>query len=95
MVRQMIHTPLRCHADVALSVPQLGPPVVATAEPAGPPNEPKVYHYKHPITGLEVVSLLPPDHPHIVCMQHGHQDVETRFGPLGLSQCLSFRVAVR
>ncbi|KAI0032254.1 hypothetical protein K488DRAFT_50347 [Vararia minispora EC-137] len=73
---------------------------------AGAPSsgEPTVYRYQHPITGNIIVSLLPPDHPQMICLQRGHHDVETRFGllgvlaavfwfPLGIGLCLLDRKA--
>ncbi|KAI0249592.1 hypothetical protein BJV78DRAFT_1225985 [Lactifluus subvellereus] len=57
-----------------------GPQVVygATA------SEPTVYYYEDPRTGQRVASLLPPDHPQMVCLQAGAHVPETRYGCLGL-----------
>ncbi|KAG8759368.1 hypothetical protein FRC11_002030 [Ceratobasidium sp. 423] len=44
---------------------------------------PTVYRYHNPQTGEVVSSLLPPDHPEMVCLQQGHI-VQTRYGILGI-----------
>ena len=62
-------------------------PLIHPATTPGSPDGHMVYHYQHPVTGHQIVSLLPPDHPQMVCLQRGHHDVETRFGFLGA--CLS------
>ena len=47
-----------------------------------------VFYYQDPRTGLRVPSLLPPDHPQMVCLQAGEHVPETRYGFLGgLSFC--------
>lgn len=43
-----------------------------------------VYHYVHPITGERIDTLLPPDHPEMLCLQAGGHDTVTRFGILGV-----------
>ncbi|KAI0058699.1 hypothetical protein BV25DRAFT_1189726 [Artomyces pyxidatus] len=48
----------------------------------GPPTQ--VYHYQHPVTGERVTSLLPPDHPQMICLQEGRHIHESRFGLLGI-----------
>ncbi|KAH9957332.1 hypothetical protein BC827DRAFT_1371278 [Russula dissimulans] len=48
-------------------------------------SEARVYHYQDPRTGLWVASLLPPDHPQMVCLQTGAHVPETRYGCLGAS----------
>ncbi|KAJ4483811.1 hypothetical protein J3R30DRAFT_3285126 [Lentinula aciculospora] len=45
---------------------------------------PTLYHYRNPVTQEAVVSLLPPDHPEMVCLQAGEHDTETKFGILGI-----------
>ncbi|KJA27619.1 hypothetical protein HYPSUDRAFT_212239 [Hypholoma sublateritium FD-334 SS-4] len=45
---------------------------------------PAVYNYIHPVTGERVVSLLPPDHPEMVCLQTGSHIPESHFGILGI-----------
>ncbi|KAF7792353.1 hypothetical protein EIP86_003389 [Pleurotus ostreatoroseus] len=59
------------------------------AAPAGPPPfmgpsmpPTTVYNYVNPVTHEVVASLLPPDHPQMVCLQQGH-DPQGRFGILG------------
>jgi Uncharacterized conserved protein (DUF2367) len=42
-----------------------------------------VYYYQDPRTGQRVASLLPPDHPQMVCLQAGEHVPETRYGFLG------------
>ncbi len=42
-----------------------------------------VYYYQDPRTGQRVASLLPPDHPEMVCLQAGEHVPETRYGFLG------------
>ncbi|KAK1230484.1 hypothetical protein PQX77_006412 [Marasmius sp. AFHP31] len=43
-----------------------------------------VYHYTNPLTGDRVASLLPPDHPEMVCLQSGKHVHESSFGILGM-----------
>ena len=43
-----------------------------------------VYNYVNPRTGEQIVSLLPPDHPQMVCLQQGGHVPSTRFGILGM-----------
>jgi len=58
-----------------------------------------VYHYQDPRTGQPFASLLPPDHPQMVCAQAGQHIPESRYGflgvlaaivwfPLGIGLCL-------
>ncbi|KAF7321716.1 hypothetical protein MKEN_00693000 [Mycena kentingensis (nom. inval.)] len=47
-------------------------------------NSPVVFHYRNPRTGEEVHSLLPPDHPEIVCLQRGEHIPTSTFGFLGI-----------
>lgn len=61
--------------------------------PAGPPpsNIPSmpattVYNYRNEFTGEVVCSLLPPDHPQMICLQHGHIP-RSRFSVLGTFCC--------
>lgn len=42
-----------------------------------------VYHYIHPVTQQRIDSLLPPSHPEMQCLQHGHIP-HTRFGIAGI-----------
>ena len=48
--------------------------------PRGPPT---VYNYVNPQTGEHVVSLLPPDHPEMICLQAGEHIRKTQYGILG------------
>ncbi|KAF8971202.1 hypothetical protein BDZ97DRAFT_1788270 [Flammula alnicola] len=45
---------------------------------------PTVYNYINPTTGERVVSLLPPDHPEMLCLQAGSHVPETHYGFLGI-----------
>jgi len=47
-------------------------------------SEPTVYYYQDPRTGQRVASLLPPDHPQMVCLQTGTHIPDTRYGCLGV-----------
>ncbi|THU85710.1 hypothetical protein K435DRAFT_822345 [Dendrothele bispora CBS 962.96] len=47
-------------------------------------GSPTVYHYINPITQEHVASLLPPDHPEMICLQSGQHVRETNFGVLGI-----------
>lgn len=42
-----------------------------------------VYHYTNSTTNEHVASLLPPDHPEMLCLQEGVHVPETKFGILG------------
>ncbi|KAN0109742.1 hypothetical protein V8E52_008989 [Russula decolorans] len=64
-----------------------------------PEPQATVYYYQDPRTGQRVASLLPPDHPQMVCLQAGEHVHETRYGflgviaaivwfPLGIGLCL-------
>ena len=58
-----------------------------TAGPSYTPHpltgSPTLYNYVNPRTGERVVSLLPPDHPEMVCLQGGEHIPHTDFGILG------------
>jgi hypothetical protein len=43
----------------------------------------RVYHYVHPVTQQRITSLLPPDHPEMVCLQQGHER-RSSFGLVGI-----------
>ncbi|KAJ4500429.1 hypothetical protein C8R41DRAFT_752049 [Lentinula lateritia] len=45
---------------------------------------PVLYHYRNPLTQDTVVSLLPPDHPEMICLQSGEHITQTKFGILGI-----------
>ncbi|KAF9467450.1 hypothetical protein BDZ94DRAFT_1185987 [Collybia nuda] len=47
-------------------------------------QSPTVYHYTHPATQEHVVSLLPPDHPEMICLQAGAHVPHTNYGILGI-----------
>ncbi|PIL36121.1 hypothetical protein GSI_01781 [Ganoderma sinense ZZ0214-1] len=63
------------------SYPTVGPPPphAASGHPAT-----VVYNYVNPRTGERVVSLLPPDHPQMVCLQQGGHVTASKFGILGI-----------
>ncbi|KAJ7772635.1 hypothetical protein DFH07DRAFT_802623 [Mycena maculata] len=70
--------------DVKKAIP---PVPVMNAGPSYVPNpaqNPVVYHYDNPITGEHVVSLLPPDHPEMLCLQAGEHVPQTHYGLLGI-----------
>lgn len=48
-------------------------------QPAGTAT---VYRYYNPQTNQHVTSLLPPDHPEMICLQAGHI-AQTRYGLVG------------
>lgn len=62
-------------------------------------QSPTVYHYQNPRTRQVVTSLLPPNHPAMLCLQAGEHVKKTRYGvvgilvavfwfPLGIGLCL-------
>jgi len=74
-----------------------GPSVPRSGIPSMPQT--RVYHYVNPANGNHFTSLLPPDHPEMVCLQQGSHVKETKFGwvgiiaavvwfPLGIGLCL-------
>lgn len=66
--------------------------LIVRRDPAGPSGQytmqpsaipaPTVFNYLNPHTGETVVSLLPPNHPEMICLQTGHEK-ETQYGLLG------------
>ena len=66
-----------------------GPPLMLAGGPqvvyGATSSEPTVYYYQDPRTGQRVASLLPPDHPQMVCLQTGAHVPDTRYGCLGAS----------
>jgi len=77
--------------------PKQSPPSIQPPPPSasGPSNylvhpgtstapSPVVYHYRNPITQETVVSLLPPTHPEMICLQAGEHDTDTHYGILGI-----------
>ncbi|KII92621.1 hypothetical protein PLICRDRAFT_50984 [Plicaturopsis crispa FD-325 SS-3] len=77
---------LRSHDEVPqYSASPYGKPTAPTvSRPPGPQTTPTVYFYTHPVTREQVTSLLPPDHPEMVCLQRGSHDPQTSFGFLGI-----------
>ena len=45
---------------------------------------PTVYNYINPMTNERVVSLLPPNHPEMICLQAGEHVKETSYGLIGM-----------
>jgi len=54
--------------------PTIGPSMPAT----------RVYHYQNPVTGHAITSLLPPNHPEMVCLQEGRHIRKNKFGIIGI-----------
>ncbi|KIM45476.1 hypothetical protein M413DRAFT_341449 [Hebeloma cylindrosporum] len=54
-----------------------------TVQPSYTPP-PTVYNYVNPLTGEQVVSLLPPSHPEMICLQSGMHIPQTHYGLLGV-----------
>lgn len=78
--------------DIKVPAPQ-AQAVVPTTPGAGTSAVPSmgptpVYHYVNPATHEHVASLLPPNHPQMVCLQEGRHLRETRYGILGASRVL-------
>lgn len=46
-------------------------------------QSPTIYHYTNPTTQQQVASLLPPDHPEMICLQAGAHVPHARYGILG------------
>jgi len=92
--------------SVASSPKDVGPQSTQPKAPplmvAGPPQPTYgaiAYHYQDPRTGQTFASLLPPDHPQMICLQAGQHVPESRYGflgvlaaivwfPLGIGLCL-------
>lgn len=72
------------HMQMQMPEQQPAPQAVAIAGPSftEDPN-PTVYRYFNPTTQEHVTSLLPPDHPEMVCLQAGRHIAKTQFGILG------------
>ena len=69
-----------------LPQPEPTSPMIAmhnTPVPATQAGAVTVYHYIHPTTQQRIDSLLPPSHPEMQCLQHGHIP-RTRFGVAGI-----------
>ncbi|KAG8956324.1 hypothetical protein FRC04_004404 [Tulasnella sp. 424] len=70
------------------SSPKLPPTTTYYPTPtrgAGPssPSGVTVYNYQNPRTGHVITSLLPPDHPEMICLQEGQHITHSRFGLTG------------
>lgn len=58
-----------------------GPSIPTPGIPTMPQT--RVYHYINPTNGNHITSLLPPEHPEMVCLQRGSHVEETKYGFLG------------
>jgi hypothetical protein len=60
-------------------------PGSASQNPTTKPSleQPTIFNYINPATGQHVASLLPPEHPEMICLQAGLHVPQTRFGLLG------------
>lgn len=59
------------------------PPQPKAPGPIPSMNTPTVYNYVHPVTKQHIASLLPPNHPEMICLQQGAHIPVTRYGVLG------------
>jgi len=66
--------------------PSMPLPMAVHGHPAPVMHQPIVYHYQNPNTGEQLASLLPPDHPEMICIQEGGHLNETKFGILGMGK---------
>lgn len=53
-----------------------------------------VFYYQDPRTGQRVASLLPPDHPQMVCLQAGEHVLESRYGFLGVLPFVHYSLSI-
>ncbi|KAK0505033.1 hypothetical protein EDD18DRAFT_322444 [Armillaria luteobubalina] len=69
-----------------LSMQRLTPYMTAgpTYVPQTGPQNPMVYNYVNPATGDRIASLLPPNHPEMICLQSGAHVPHTKYGLLGI-----------
>ena len=65
-----------------------GPSVPRPVIPSMPQT--RVYHYVNPANGDHITSLLPPDHPEMVCLQQGSHVEEVKFGWIGLIAAIAW-----
>ena len=71
--------------DQPLLIPHSLPQPSYTAQPLSTPS-PMVYNYLNPVSGDRIMSLLPPDHPEMICLQTGSHMPYTHYGLLGERQ---------
>ncbi|KAF5328828.1 hypothetical protein D9619_011682 [Psilocybe cf. subviscida] len=74
-----------CHESTQVLIVRCdsaGPSGQYTMQPSAIPA-PTVFNYVNARTGETVVSLLPPNHPEMICIQTGHEK-ETQYGLLGV-----------
>ncbi|KAG2132567.1 hypothetical protein BD769DRAFT_1448236, partial [Suillus cothurnatus] len=90
MQQLTVHHSSYDHAAQASSnerqLPPVPPDTATTVHTRTTPlmQEPTVYHYQNPLTGERIASLLPPNHPKMICLQEGCHVNETKFGILGI-----------
>ncbi|KAL1939865.1 hypothetical protein VTO73DRAFT_9565 [Trametes versicolor] len=72
--------------DVKVPPPSSDPYSAGQPSPAqyGQMPAATVYNYINPHNGERIVSLLPPDHPQMVCLQQGGHVARSKFGILGI-----------
>ncbi|KAJ3508334.1 hypothetical protein NLJ89_g5813 [Agrocybe chaxingu] len=81
-LRPKDNTPPKGQENQPLIVPNIaGPSYTSQPLHTAPPT---VYNYVNPITGERVVSLLPPGHPEMICLQAGAHIPHTEYGLLGI-----------
>jgi hypothetical protein len=72
------------NAQQAVTPTKVQPPTSPTSLQPPPVPQPTVYYYRNPRTNENVVSLLPPDHPEMICLQEGEHITTSKFGLLGI-----------
>ena len=85
IARQMLiphPLPASASSPSPMAYEYISPQPSHTAQPLSTPS-PMVYNYINPVSGERVVSLLPPNHPEMICLQSGSHVPHTRFGLLG------------
>ncbi|TDL26188.1 hypothetical protein BD410DRAFT_784252 [Rickenella mellea] len=71
------------HGNGKMAIESQPKPMYIPAGPSSYPS-PMVYHYQNPMTGEHVTSLLPPNHPEMICLQEGRHIREVRYGLVGI-----------
>ncbi|KAI9571161.1 hypothetical protein HD554DRAFT_2079034 [Boletus coccyginus] len=70
---------------VPVQQPPSTPPVVSLhVAPVPVMPQPTVYYYQSPVTGEQLATLSPPDHPEMLCLQRGGHEPRTKYGILGI-----------
>ncbi|KAK7005760.1 hypothetical protein R3P38DRAFT_3039467 [Favolaschia claudopus] len=78
-----VKAPLSPQSHAPVPVMNAGPSYVPYTGSSSSTN-PVVYHYDNPLTGEHVASLLPPNHPEMICLQAGEHVASTHYGLLGI-----------